>query len=117
MKREGSKRGTGWLTLALGLAEIATTRLVAKVPMPRRQGLKRVFGKRDVGTALGILSRQRRSPWIWARVAGDVMDLFTLGSAFASKKRRRGRIGAALAAVAGITALDIIYGRRVSRSH
>jgi hypothetical protein len=115
---ERTARGLGWFSVAIGLAEVAATKYVAKtVRMPRRNRMMRMFGLRELATGVGILSRKRRAPWIWARVAGDVMDLFALGSAFVGAKRKRGRIGAALAAVAGVTALDIFCGRRLSKSH
>jgi hypothetical protein len=113
MERTG--RGLGWFSVALGLAEVAANKYVSKaMPLARGHRMMRMFGMRELATGVGLLSRKSRAPWIWARVAGDVMDLVALGSAFKGTRRsKRGRIGAALAAVAGITAMDIFFGRRM----
>jgi uncharacterized protein YjeT (DUF2065 family) len=114
---ERTARGLGWFSLGIGLAEVAATKYISKaVRMPRRHNMLRMFGLRELATGVGLLSRKRRAPWVWARVAGDVMDLFALGSTFVKTKRRRGRIAAALAAVAGVTALDVFCGRRMSKA-
>lgn len=111
-------RGFGWFSIALGLAEVLATRKMARaVHLDHRPGLLRMFGMREMATGAALLSRRNRAPWMWARVAGDVMDLFALGSAFRGQRRGRGRIGAALAAVAGVTALDVLTGRRLSRKN
>jgi hypothetical protein len=118
MKTDSTARGLGWFSLGIGLAEVAATKFVSKaIKMEGRPGLLRVFGLREIATGVGILSRQRRAPWVWARVAGDVMDLVALASVFAGSKRKRGRIAAALAAVAGVTALDIFCGRGMKKAH
>ena len=111
-------RGLGWFSIAIGLAEMLATRSVAKtMRLSHRPGLLRMFGMREMATGVGLLTRRNRAPWLWARVAGDVMDLVTLGSAFGRHRRGRGRIGAALAAVAGVTALDVMAGRRLGRKN
>lgn len=117
MNMHNTARGLGIFSIALGLAEVVATRSVAKaIRLPRRPGLLRTFGFREIATGVGILSQKRRAPWLWARVAGDVMDMAALGSAFAGTRRKRGRLAAALAAVAGVTALDFFCGRRLSKA-
>jgi hypothetical protein len=102
----------------LGLAELTATRDVAQaVHLEHQPGLLRAFGVRETATGVGILSRKNPGPWIWARVAGDVMDLVTVGSSLVARKGRRGRTALALAAVAGVTTLDVICGRNLSRRH
>jgi len=109
-------RGLGWFSIGLGLAEVAATRKVARaVHLEDRTGLVRGCGMRELATGIGILSRSRRAPWLWARVAGDVMDLVTVGGSFKRNKGKRGKIAAAAAAVAGVTALDVICGRRLGK--
>jgi hypothetical protein len=61
----------------------------------------------QTSAGLGILARDEPSGFLWARVAGDVMDLGLLGTALTSDSER-GRTGMALAAVAGVTALDVL---------
>jgi hypothetical protein len=118
MDRHTAARGLGWLSLCVGLAEVAATKSVGKmVRMQEKHGLLRSFGVREMATGVGLLSGRRRASWIWARVAGDVMDLVALGSALAkSKKHHRKRLAASLAAVAGVTALDVMCGRRMSKA-
>jgi hypothetical protein len=101
-------------SLCVGLAEVAATKSVGRmVRMKGKHGLLRSFGVREMATGIGLLSGRRRASWLWARVAGDVMDLAALGSALAkSRKHHRGRLATALAAVAGVTALDVLCGRR-----
>src|SRR5690606_33581181 len=48
----------------------------------------------------------------WSRVAGDVMDLAFLGGSFGRPGARPGRLAAATAAVAAVTALDVLASRR-----
>lgn len=120
MKTERTERGSRWFNIGVGLAEIAATRLVSKaIQLERKPGLLRLFGGREMATGVGILGRGRRAPWVWARVAGDVVDLLSLGSALLSTRRSkaRRRIATALAAVAGVTALDLMHGRRMSKAH
>src|SRR5262249_43727830 len=54
------------------------------------------------------------APWLWARVAGDGLDLAMLAGATAGRNRGRG-VALALAAVAGVTALDVICAQELSR--
>lgn len=110
--------GLGWFSIALGLAEIAAPRSVAKfigVPDRRRTStVLRVYGMREVAAGVGILLQDNPSPWLWARVGGDFMDLSSLSKAIASDDTERGRAGIAAAAVAGITALDMYCAQRLS---
>jgi uncharacterized membrane protein len=76
----------------------------------------RTVGLREIATGVGLLAgRPRRAPWLWARVAGDVMDLGLLGQAFRSRRARPGRVAAATAAVAGVAALDYYCSRETGQ--
>ncbi len=63
---------------------------------------------------VGILTGQPR-PWVWARVAGDLMDLALLGMAFNARNADRDRVAMATASVVGITALDLYAACDLSR--
>lgn len=116
MKTHTAARGLGWFSIAIGLAELAMTKKVSKaMQLEKRPGLVRSCGARELATGIGILTRKQTGRWIWARVAGDVMDLAALGTAFAGRKRKRGKIALAAAAVAGVTMLDLICGKRMRR--
>jgi uncharacterized membrane protein len=112
-------RGLGVFSLALGLPQV-----LAPGRMNRMIGVKddassrlwmRVVGMREIAAGVGIFSERRPAEWIWARVAGDTMDLALLGSALRSKSEHPGRILAATGAVIGAFAADLVDSRRLSR--
>jgi uncharacterized membrane protein len=138
LNEEKIARGLGWFSIGLGLAEIAAPRGLAKLIGVRGDysGLIRVLGAREIASGIGILTQRRHdeSPnafWMWSRVGGDAMDLALLGAAYRlrgglrgglrgrlrGRLRRsdRGRIAMVTAAVAGVTALDMICSQRLSR--
>lgn len=99
-------RGLGWFSIGLGLAEILMPRALARgLGMRGREQLLLLYGMREIATGIGLLAAGRRTPWMWGRVAGDALDLATL----AAHSRPGNRLGPALgmAAVAGVTALDL----------
>jgi uncharacterized membrane protein len=115
-------RGLGWFSIGLGLAQIAAPRALTRLIGVRGDysGLLLILGAREIASGIGILSRRQpdSSPnpmWMWSRVGGDAMDLALLGAAFRLKKSDRGKLAAATAAVAGVTALDAICSQRLSR--
>ncbi len=106
----------GWFSIGLGVAEVLAPGVVAGAAgMKKKNGVLRLFGLREIAAGVGILTQRRPGPWLWARVAGDALDLAALGTGFASRNSARGRLAAATAAVAGVTALDIAAGRRFSQ--
>lgn len=107
-------KGLGWFSIGLGLAEVFATKPLGRIlGMENHPKLLRVFGLREIGAGVGLLSRSRLAPWLWARVAGDALDLAMLSSALVAGTKRR-NAGIATGAVAGVAALDIITGRRLS---
>jgi hypothetical protein len=107
----------GWFSIGLGIAElVAPGALGRMLGMQNRKGLLRVYGLRELGAGLGILAQARRpAAWLWGRVAGDALDIVTLRKADHWRNRRRGNVRGALAAVAGVTAIDIVEAIRQSR--
>ena len=106
-----SAKALGWFSLALGAAELLAPRLVAnRLGLRGRNTLMQLYGLREVGAGLGLLSGRRRSAWLWARVAGDALDLATLAAARPGRGRAMG-----LAAVAGVTVLDIVSASAASK--
>lgn len=106
----------GWFSIGLGLAELLAPRAMARtIGMEERPLLLRTFGARELASGLGILAGGRRpTGWLWARVAGDAMDLAALGAA-ASSRHRRGRLAFAAAAVAGVAVLDVLSSLQYSQ--
>jgi uncharacterized membrane protein len=92
---------------------MATHRLARAIGVPRRHsGLMRAMGVREFGVGLAVLTEPRESRWMWGRVAGDALDLGLLGLACVDGRRReRARLMAAIAAVVGVTALDVLCAR------
>ncbi len=111
-------RALGWFSLGLGLMQIAAPRRVAElVGLEQRDqtnALMRAVGLREVVSGIGILTQAQPTPWIWARVGGDALDLALLTSAMGSPGADRNRVAAATAAVVGVTAADALLGARLS---
>ncbi len=105
-------RGLGWFSIALGLAEVLAPRSLARsLGMEDWSGLVRAYGVREIATGVGILSQDDPTAWIWGRVGGDALDLATLAVGLRPDNPERTNVGLALAAVAGVTLLDVICAR------
>lgn len=101
--------GLGFFSIALGVAELVAPHAVARLcgMRPGNASVIRLYGLREIATGVGILKSRNAAPWLWARVAGDMVDLVTLAAA--SDKRHASSLakaGAAMTNVAAITALD-----------
>lgn len=109
-------RGLGLFSIALGVAEIAAPRALARaLGMKGQEGLITGYGVREIATGIGILTSKDPTPWIWGRVAGDGLDLATLTTALEGNNPKKGNVGIAMAAVAGVTALDVYCAQTLSR--
>jgi uncharacterized membrane protein len=112
-------QGLGWASLGLGLAALAATpgiaRMIGVTDNRDNRAVLRAVGVREIASGIGILAQSRPTGMLWARVAGDVMDLLLLGAALRSPQSRRGRVAVATAAVAGLTALDVASSTRLMR--
>lgn len=99
-------RGLGWFSIGLGLAELLLPRVVARATgMRGRESLLRAYGVREIATGVALLAARNPAPWLWARVGGDALDLAMLGRE--GSLRHAGTV-AAVAAVAGVTAVDVV---------
>jgi uncharacterized membrane protein len=117
-RTERLARGLGWFSLGLGLTQLASPRGVARMIGLRGDDDDRkamiAIGMREIASGIGILTQDRPVPGVWSRVGGDVMDLALLGRALRSHRTDRNRVAAATVAVAGITVVDLLTGRRLS---
>jgi len=117
-RAEGEERlahALGWLSIGLGLAEVAAPRGLAKlIGVNGNRTLLRILGVREIASGVGILSRRRPVGWLWSRVGGDIMDLAVLGAALTSPHANRRRIAVATAAVTGVTVLDLRASQQLS---
>ncbi|MBA3271787.1 MAG: hypothetical protein H0T71_14885, partial [Acidobacteria bacterium] len=70
--------GLGWLSIALGLAELAAPRSVARLvgimPDDSTVTVLRSYGARSIGNGFAILAQPDQATWLWSRVAGDALD-------------------------------------------
>ncbi len=111
--------GLGWFSIGLGVAELVAPGQIQKLMGMRdrggRRNVLRAYGVREIAAGVGILALPGKSGWLWTRVAGDLVDLATLGSAFGQRETRRARLTAATVAVAGVTALDVLCSAQLSR--
>lgn len=111
--------GLGWFSVGLGLAQIAMPDRVAEIagiePTPGNIRLMRSFGMRELTSGVGILTQPAPDKWLWSRVVGDVLDLAMLGVAMSGDRSRRGRTLGATLAVLGVTGLDLLAAKELSR--
>lgn len=107
-------RGLGWFSIGLGVAEMVAGREIGRaLGMEDKGWLFRVFGVREAAAGVAILALDNPQAGVWARVAGDALDLAALGSGFTQDHPKKTNLAAAFAVVAVITALDIWCARRL----
>jgi uncharacterized membrane protein len=110
----------GLFSVALGVSQLTAPEHVAGlIGLRNRQQTRwvlRALGVREILTGLGILARREAAGPLWARVAGDAMDLGLLGASFGAKGTRKGRLIASTAAVAGVTLADAYAAAGSSRN-
>lgn len=110
-------RALGWFSLALGLVQVAAPGRVAQMvgvaDDAEAQTVMRAVGLREIASGVGILTQAKPTPWLWARVGGDAMDLALLMRAKGSPGVDQRRVTAATAAVIGIAAVDTVCSVRL----
>lgn len=113
---ESLSRALGWLSLGLGLAQVAAPSKVAQLigvdDDDNTITVMRLVGAREIASGIGILTQPKPTPWLWSRVGGDAMDLVLLRSAMSSPRADQNRVSAATAAVLGIAAVDMLASSR-----
>jgi uncharacterized membrane protein len=100
----------GWFSIGLGIVELAAPRLLARlIGVNGGARMIRMYGLREIVNGIAILgARNQKGRWVQARVAGDALDLASLGVAMVSPDAQRGKVALATMAVAGVTALDTV---------
>jgi uncharacterized membrane protein len=113
-------QGLGYFRLGLGTAQMlapeAVAHLIGITCGPRTRLTMRLVGLREIASGVGILTQQRPVPWLWSRVAGDVMDLGLLTLALLDGHNHRPRVASSMAAVAGVTTADLRTAQAASAS-
>lgn len=112
-------RGLGWFSIGLGLTELLAPRAIAKISgvSNKHTGLIRLYGLREIAAGVAIFSQKQPVAGVWSRVAGDALDLASLGMAFSSPDANRGRVAFATANVLAVTALDLVAAKQLSTGH
>ena len=118
MNQQSLARNIAAFSIGLGLAELLAPRKVARLigVSEDHERLLQAMGLREIVSGLGIM-QGKSSRFLWGRVAGDAMDLALLAAARRAQRNDPHRIGIAMAAVAGITALDIVASLLHSRGY
>lgn len=115
-KQMENARALGWVSLAIGLAEIALPKQLDRFLGTGRgenANMFRALGAREIMQGVDILTHDDPTPGIYARVAGDVLD-GTLLSAAAMKTKNPGGVLAAFLLVAPVVVADCIMAKRLS---
>lgn len=118
MGTERVARGLGWFSLGLGVAEVVAPRLIARLTGGTRKhpALIRLHGLREIATGLFIFSQGRKSArGIWARVAGDAMDLSALTLGAVNPRTNKVGVAIATAQTLAVTAVDVLCAQQLSR--
>ena len=101
----------GCFSLGLGTLQLLLPDAVNKLcGLPAggvRRTTQRMIGVRELLAAGGLLTHSNRPFWMKARVVGDVTDLTLLAKSLGSSNRRP-QTTLAMAAVVGVTAVDVI---------
>jgi uncharacterized membrane protein len=111
-------RGLGWFSIGLGVAQLVAPGLLSQLVLGhndrRKRFIMRAVGLRELAVGLGILTRPRPKGWLYARVAGDMMDLALLGANFSARRSPNAalnsRLALSAASVLGVAALDVRTG-------
>jgi uncharacterized membrane protein len=118
-KSEILAKALGVVSLGLGSAQIlapgALNGLIGVRNGPASQRTMRAVGVRELAAAAGLLTQSKPSLWLWARVAGDVMDLALIAAAMSDPHNNRQRLTATMSSVAGVTAADFAAARQASQ--
>ena len=110
-------RALGWFSMGLGLTELLAPKVLTRwLGMEGREGLVRAYGAREM--ASGVLCLSVNNDYgAYSRVAGDMLDLATLASAYKDDNPKKSNVGLAIAAVVGITIVDALAGQSIRNLH
>ena len=111
-----ASRLLGWVSLALGAAELLAPKKVARAAGidEGQTGLIRAYGAREVVAGIGAHS-VNPVPAMWSRVAGDAMDLATIvATSRGDGKGRNRNAWIAIGVVAAIAVADAIVAAQLT---
>lgn len=117
MNAEQVARGLGWFSVGLGTLEVVAPGTLIRFlgVQEERTSIVRAYGLRELVAGVGLLTQPAAATtWVWARVAGDVLDIATLGSATTGNPTARKRTGNTLAMLTAITVVDVLVARALT---
>ena len=110
----------GWASSALGAPMLlAPRRLLSEIGVeadPKAVAWTRAVGVREHLATVQVVAMRQRRIGMWARVAGDTMDLALLAAAFRHRLEDPGRLRGATALVGALAALDLVAAVGLSRA-
>lgn len=110
-------RRLGFLSLGLGLAELTAPQAIARrLGVEGKEALIRAAGARELVSGITSLSIDKRFG-ILSRVGGDLLDIASLAAAYRDDNPKRSNVGLTLAAVVGVTLLDVGCAQALSARH
>lgn len=109
--------GLGVFSLMLGAAELLAPHRVARpLGLAGRERLVAAQGLREIAVGAGILATRKPGAWLWARLAGDAVDLGTLAFGLGHpERRRRSGAGLGMLAVTAVALLDTLCAEALRR--
>ncbi len=109
-------RGLGWFSIALGAAELLAPGSIKRgTGAPGPASLVQAYGLREVATGAALLMADKPVRLVWARVAGDLLDIATLLPTLRADNHNRAG-AAALGFVLLATATDVIVAMQGDKS-
>ena len=110
-------RGMGWVSVLSGIAALLAPRTVGSGAGlgSNNHGAVRSIGLRKLATGVGILTSSNPAPWLWARTAGDVVDLALLAGALRPGNPGRSKAAFSFIALTGALALDALAASHLTR--
>lgn len=107
----------GWFSVGLGLLELLAPRQVATpLGLERHSGLVRSYGLRELAAGLGILLSRRPAAWLWARAAGDMLDMATVAPQLTSNDESVQKANSVAALAIGfVAALDVYCAMKLAQ--
>lgn len=101
-------RNLGWFSIGLGIVELfGAHRITRTLGMEGQATMVRAYGLREIGAGMMTLSVDKELG-LASRIAGDGIDVVTLGSAMRADNPKQDNVAIALVLVAGVTLLDFV---------
>lgn len=119
LRAQRRARRLGWFGIGRGFMRMLTrgglARAIGVGDDRRTRSTLLALGAFELGSGLALVSRDRPAPWLWARLAGDALDVGLLVRAFASPRGRLPGLTAALGGALATAGLDLATSRELRR--